>query len=66
MNDFVSSGNNSLSKIIDNVVDAMQKENCRVYDTDILRAINRSTYYVNSYGDIVISVDCSDLVKHGK
>ena len=55
--------NQPLSSILDIVVKKMEKENCRLMDTDIMRAINNTTFDTVNNEITNIFVDTRDLVK---
>ncbi len=55
--------NQHLSFIIDKIEAKMKKENCRLLDTDIVRAINRTSYDVIGNEIVNVYVDTKDLVK---
>jgi len=55
--------NQRLSVIVDNVITEMKKVNCRLLDSDIVRAINSSSYDIINNEIVNIFVVTRDLVK---
>ena len=57
--------NQKMKEVVDEICEIMKKENCRMYDSDILRALTRTTYdFSHIEGIHNIVVDTSDLVKY--
>lgn len=57
--------NIQLGSIVDEVCEIMKKEDCRLMDSDIMRALKYTTFdYSNLKGIENIRVDTEDLVKY--
>jgi len=55
---------NNLEEVLDRVLDIMEARNCRMYDTDIILAIKKSTYEIHNNKIVSVSTDTSNLVKY--
>lgn len=54
-----------IKELVDKVTKIMEVNNCRLYDSDIIRALNRTTFDYNSFkGFHNIKVDLSDLCRN--